>query len=80
MVQRRRQWANNTAVQSQMAVSAYFTNKQILSFAFAEQNEPILHDYRAIGCNYVWSNCRTFHVDDGFLLRSHVRELRKKQP
>ena len=28
----------NTAVQSQKAVSAYFTSKQILPFGFAEQN------------------------------------------
>ena len=31
---------NKTAVQSQMAVSAYFTSKQILPFGFAEQNRP----------------------------------------
>ena len=33
---------HNTAVQSQKAVSAYFTSKQILPFGFAEQNSATL--------------------------------------
>ena len=32
--------ADSTAVQSQKAVSAYFTSKQILPFGFAEQVSP----------------------------------------
>ena len=35
----------NSAVQSQKALSAYFTSKQILPFAFAEQN----------GCYYAFN-------------------------
>ena len=31
----------NTAVQSQKAVSAYFTSEQILSFGFAEENSVV---------------------------------------
>ena len=36
------QWiySDYTAVQSQKAVSAYFTSKQILSFGFADQYNP----------------------------------------
>ena len=35
--------SNNTAVQSQKAVSAYFASKQILPFSFTEQNSNSCH-------------------------------------
>ena len=69
LVQRRRQWGQQYC-RAKPKGSICLLYKEA-DTAFAEQNKPILHDYRAIGCNYVWYNCITFYVDDGFLLRSH---------
>ena len=49
----------NTAVQSQKAVSAYFTSKQILPFGFAEQNSMhcfvgLSHHFLSV-CKSAWT-------------------------
>ena len=63
-----------TAVQSQNAISAYFTSKQIQPFGFAEQHKPIVHIFENMQTLY--EDCPSKHdalpqcwVNDGPRLR-----------
>ena len=45
--------SNNSAAQSQKALSAYFTSKQILHFSFAEQDSISSFILRFASINYL---------------------------
>ena len=62
----------HTAVQSQQAVSAYFTSKQILPFAFAEQS-TIFGAYRAMKSIFLYFTfCIIFYLEQGIAYIMHI--------
>ena len=60
---------SNTGVQSQNAVSAYFTSKQILPFGFAEQDTA---HHVTVSSSYWWPSNKTCWPNAGLMLGNAV--------